>query len=366
MLSGSLMLLVGSTPAIGVGGDSISQPSPIAVAPGGSVKLADQTLHLDGAPPKADILIAIDTTSSMSQAITDARGDAASIVGTIKASIPGVRFALANFRDYPTPPFGVAGGEDYPWHLNMDFTGDLPSLQGSLAEISACATCGNDLPEAYNRAFYEAYSDPGLHWDPTSPRFMIVLGDSYGHDPSQALDFGPEAVDGVQPPPNCPATANRDPGPNGTEGDSDDLGTLPTLTTLKGTYRTNVSFVTYNPGGGPDNKVACQLALARFTGGSAVVHSDGTATLGDQIVALINQAAARVDRVNFEISQVSGPETDPTGWFGFFPPPPYGPTVAPVDIGFQETVTPPQNASLGTYVFSVKAVADGATRATRP
>src|SRR6185503_8484455 len=56
---------------------------------------------------------------------------------------------------------------------------------------------------------------------------------------------------------------------------------------------------------------------------------------------------------------------DPTGWFGFFPPLPYGPTIAPVDIAFQETVTPPQNAALGTYVFNVKAVADGATRATQ-
>jgi hypothetical protein len=361
-LAGSFVMLVGATPAIGAGGDSITQPGPVAIAPGGSVTLPDQTLHLDAAPPKADILLAFDTTGSMGQAIADARNDAASIVNTIKASIPGARFALANFRDYPFSPFGSGGegSQDYPWQMNLDFTADLPALQSALAGIAACSGCGADLPEAYNRAFYEAYHEPGLHWDPASPRFMIVLGDSYGHDPSQAVDFG--STNGS---PNCPATSPRDPGPDATVNTADDLGTLPTLTTLKGTYHTNVSFVTYNPGSGPPNNVGCQLTLARFTGGNAVVHSAGTTGLGDQIVALINQAAAKVDTVNFDISQTSGPETNASSWFSFFPPPPLGPAVAPVDIRFQETVSAPEGAALGTYVFKVTAVADGSPRAVQ-
>lgn len=364
VLAAGIVLFAGPEAVSGAGGDTITQPPTVELAPGGFTTLDPQTLHLDAAPPKADILLAFDTTSSMSQGIVDARTDAAQIVNSIKASIPGVRFALADFRDYPFAPFGGVfepPNDDYPWRVDQDFTGTLSEITSALDNIGACTSCGSDLPEAYNRAFYEAYHDGALSWAAATPRFMVVLGDSYGHDPNQGIDFGP----GGGGDPNCPSTPQIDPGPDATLGTSDDLGTLPTLTTLKSTYHTNVSFVTYNPTEfGPPNKVACQTALAQFTGGSEVVHGPDSPALGNQIIGLINAAAARVDQVTFDVEKVSGPSIGESNWFTFEPST-LGPATAPVDIQFTEHIDVPDGQALGTYVFAVHANADGALRATQ-
>jgi hypothetical protein len=363
LLAAGIILLAGPSSVSGAGGDTISQPPVQTLAPGGSATLPSQTLHLDGAPPKADILIAFDTTGSMGAAIADARRDAASIVNTIHQTIPGARFAIADFQDYRASPFGSGSEQDPPWKVDQGFTADAQTIQNAVNNISACF-CGGDFPEAYNTAYYQAYSDRALTWDPTAPRFMVVLGDSYGHDPSQAVDFGSTSSGGISQP-NCPATSPIDPGPPGVGP----LGTLPTLTTLKNTYHTNLSFVTYNPTADPgSNKVLCHRALAEFTGGSEVTHDSGTGPLGDQIVGLINQAAAKIDQITFAATPVSAPagaHFDPTSWVSFDPPLPYGPTLAPTSINFDETITVPQDAPVGQYVFNVAASADNALRATQ-
>src|ERR1043166_5567606 len=101
-----------------VGADGFQAPNDnFTVSRGlGSSKTIPPTLHLDALPPRADILIALDTTGSMGAAITDARTDANSIVNDIQAQIPHAHFAVADFKDYPQDPFqgvfGIAG--DYP------------------------------------------------------------------------------------------------------------------------------------------------------------------------------------------------------------------------------------------------------------
>ena len=92
-----------------VGADSITPAKQTLNLGVGSTFTLNPTLHLDAAPPKADILLALDTTGSMGAAITDARNDANGFVSGIQASIPGARFAVADFKDYS----GLAS--DYPW-----------------------------------------------------------------------------------------------------------------------------------------------------------------------------------------------------------------------------------------------------------
>ena len=165
----------------GVGADS-DLPSPDAITPAnvtlgmgkGSSATIDSTLHLNAAPPKADILLALDTTGSMGTAIDDARNDANAIVGDIQETIPGARFAVADFKDYPFFPFGSPG--DYPWRVDQNFTTNAPTsscddgefhvseIQCALNRLSAGG--GFDDPEAYNRAFYEAFHDDSLSWAP--------------------------------------------------------------------------------------------------------------------------------------------------------------------------------------------------------
>ena len=346
-------------------------PASLSLAPGSSTTV-HQTIQLDALPPKADILLALDATGSMGTALTEARSDANAIVSQIQAQIPQARFAVANFKDYPFSPFGLAAENgfglpaDYPWQLNQDFTDNsgtvecplidtvpLSPIECALNRFDAPPESGGDNPESYNRAFYEASHDPALHWTSGSPRFMVVLGDALPHDATQNADF-----------PACPNTGPTDPGPDNETGTSDDLRTQPTLTALH-QANTNLSFVTYNPAGidwgSGFTTAGCQKQLAEYTGGQQVTR-DGASSLASQIVALIRAAAANVDSVTFN---VTSPDVEnASSWFTFTPPG-LGPLVAPQTVPYDMTVTVPQTAALGTYHFTVHAVADGAERATQ-
>ena len=344
--------------ASGAGADSITPGTTTLSLSAGSSTTLHQTLHLDALPSKADILLALDTTGSMGAAIADAQNDANAIVADIQAQVPQARFAVVDFKDYPTSPFGGPG--DYPWRVDQDFTanagtvpcGDTTASPIACALSGLTATGGNDEPEAYNRAFFEAYDDTAhLHWAAGTPRFMVVLGDSIPHDQNLNTDF-----------PACPATTLTDPG--SAFGTYPSVGPLHTLDVLNGLRQnhTNVSFVTYNPRLISGLPVAgCHAALAQYTGGDAVVHGTGTGTLEDQIVGLINDAAKSVDNVTFN---VTGSVDNPSSWFSFMPPS-LGPLVAPVDAVYDMTVNVPQSASPGTYNFVVHAIVDGAERATQ-
>ncbi|MGB2874802.1 MAG: hypothetical protein WBB76_04920, partial [Gaiellaceae bacterium] len=335
----------------------------------GSVSTIHPTLHLDAAPAKADIILAFDTTGSMGAAISDAKNDANAIVTDIKSSIPGAKFAIVDFKDYPTSPYGGTG--DYPWRVDQNFTDnsglgpcagpEFPATPIQCALNGLSAGGGSDEPEAYNRAFYEAYNDTAhLTFTSGAPRFMVVLGDSLPHDATLHTDF-----------PSCPDTPPTDPGPDGVQGTADDLRTASTLAALKA-HNTNVSFVTYNPRawqGGPYQVADCQASIAAYTGGNAVTHAAGTASLESQIVNLINQAASHIDGVTFTPTAVSAPagvtNFDPSTWVSYNPPQPYGPISAPADITFDQTITVPQDTALGQYKFDVHALADGNERAVQ-
>ncbi len=342
-----------------VGADSITPASATLNLGVGSSGTIHNTLHLDALPPKADILLALDTTGSMGTALTEATADANGIVADIQTTIPQARFAVVDFKDY------VGLTSDYPYRLAQDFTTNAPTstcdgeihfsqIQCALMGLSATPGSGGDDAEAYNRAFYEAYHDTNLHWAAGSPRFMVVLGDSLPHDATQNTDF-----------PACPNTPPTDPGPDGPTGTTaDDLKTQPTLTSLRQS-NTNVSFVTYNPTGiswGTGFTTAgCQKQLAEYTGGKQVTR-DGAASLKDQIVSLINQAATHVDKVEFT---VTGGVESPGSWFTFNPPMPYGPITAPADVAYDATVTVPPGTANGTYNFDIHAIADGSERAVQ-
>src|SRR5919197_5988272 len=368
-LSVAGLLALGILAGGGVGADGFVAPNDsftVSLGPG-STKTIHPTLHLDALPPRADILLALDTTGSMGTAITDARTDANNIVNDIQAQIQNARFAVADFKDYPQNPFqgvfGIPG--DYPWRIDQDFTTNATTVQCgegtatpitcALNGLTAPSGSGGDGPEAYNRAFYEAYHDTGLHWASGFTRFMVVLGDALPHDAGLATAF-----------PSCPNTPPTDPGPNGIAGDSDDLQSAPTLAQLRAN-NTNLSFVTYNQPAG-STTANCQAQLAQFTGGTEVVHGS-TDSLRAQIVNLINDAAKHVDKVNFQItgtlSDHATPIDNAASWFSFDPPLPYGPITAPADVSFDESITVPQGTQPDTYYFRLGAVADGSERAVQ-
>ena len=111
VLAASAIWLVAAFPAAAA--DTLT-PSPVTVSlVAGTSTDVNKTLSLDGLPARADIIVAIDTTASMGTPIAQAKLDAASICTTVKASIPGARFAAVDFEDYPAMPSGGAGDTPY-------------------------------------------------------------------------------------------------------------------------------------------------------------------------------------------------------------------------------------------------------------
>src|SRR5215210_401145 len=188
----AIVLALGAT-----GGQAADSFNPSAVsltlAPGASWKTS-QTLHLDSLPPKAEIVLAVDTTSSMGTAIANAKADAIKIVNRVKSSIPGARFAIVDFKDYPLNPYGDPS--DYPYKLVTGLTADPTAVQTAVNTLSPSG--GNDFPESFNRVFFETYSDttahgeggpPYLDYDANAPRFLVVLSDDIPHDSTQHATF---------------------------------------------------------------------------------------------------------------------------------------------------------------------------------
>ena len=319
---------------------SVDPDGTLVLHPGESATL-DRSVHLDAAPAKLDIVLAIDTTGSMGGAISAARSDAAALVNGVKGLSPGARFAVVDFKDYPV----YGDSDDYPYRLKTPgFTSDVDTVQSALNSLSASG--GGDGPEAYNRVFYEAYSDSALlaggsGYDPQARRLLVVLGDELPHDANLDKSFS-----------HCDATPPTDPGPDGVLDTADDLQTATVLRQLRAH---NISLLWLSYGG---YWFDCQQQLAQATGGDAVpAGSDSVATLVSKMAAA---RAAHIDSVTLNVTAVKFPLT-----LSFSPAPPYGPLAAPADVPFKELVGAPLDTPDGLYTATIETVADGAVRATQ-
>lgn len=295
-------------------------------------------VHLDVRPEKADIVIAIDTTGSMGSAIGEAKNEASELVNNIQTQIPGARFAIVDFKDYPRGPYGGSG--DYPYRLlTTGFQDDTAAVRTAISTMRA--TGGADLPESYNRVFYEAYSDPALNYDPEAEKFLVVLGDAPPHDPSQTV---------------APACGNQppvDPGPDGIPGTPDDLQTEDTIRGLRDNNITML-MIAY----GNSVPLSCYQQLAQATRGNAVTSGSST-NLANQIASFVKTKTRNIREVDLQVSEGCqlNISSDPAS--------PFGPFIAPVDFAFNETISVPNDATIGVKTCQLEVVADGALRATQ-
>lgn len=300
----------------------------VELAAGESTDIA-KTLHLTGLPPKADIVVAIDTTGSMSAAIADAQADATNICNDVKAQIPGARFAAVDFEDYPGMPLGGPGDVAYTL-LTPGFVSDCATFQTAINTMVADG--GGDGPEAYNRVFFESYSEPLLVYDPEAVKFLIVLGDAAPHS---SLAFG-----------SCPAAPPDDFGRDNVGGTADDLDTPETIAGLQAN---DIILLMIRYPSGASVALSCYEDLAAATGGDAVDFG-GAGTLSATIIDLA-EAAAPEYTVDLQVNP--GCQLGIT----FAPPPPYGPFQGETHINFTETVTAPTTP--GNYSCTVTALING-------
>jgi Mg-chelatase subunit ChlD len=296
-------------------------PNPVVLTlQAGQTTTVNKTLHLDALPGAADIIIAIDTTGSMVGAIAQAKAQATQLCNDVKAAIPGARFAVFDFRDEPDRPAtqGVL-------ILTPVFVADCATVQAAINTMSAGG--GGDFAEAYNWVFNKAYSDPVLDAsrNPDAVQFLVVLGDAPPHNsPAPAV---------------APACGNQPPADAGISSDTE----------IAGLNANEITLLMINYGG----VLSCYQQLAGATGGTAV---SAGGDLSDEIITQIEEAAAHVDEVHLEV-------VAPCALTITFSPASYTNVTAPVDLAFTETITAP--ALPGVYTCTVRAVADGTTRATQ-
>jgi hypothetical protein len=332
VLAASILWLVGAIPALAA--DTLT-PTPVNVSlVAGTSTTVNKTLALDGLPARADIIVAIDTTFSMATPIAQAQADASNLCSQVKGSIPGARFSAVDFEDYPGMPLGGPGDTPYTL-LTPGFISDCTVFAAAIATMVADG--GGDGPEAYNRTFFEAYSDAAYAApvaaggrDPLASQFLVVLGDAAPHS---ATGFG-----------SCPNTPPDDFGRDGVSGGGDDLTTAATITGLVNNSIT-LLMIRYTTGG-VSVGLSCYSDMANATGGTAV-DDVGAGSIGPFIV---NNAKLVPYTANLVVSAGC-----PIG-FSFNPTFPTGSLTGPQSIPFVETITAP--TTVGNYTCTLTAVTD--------
>jgi hypothetical protein len=334
------LLVVGAAVCVGVlaqavpalGADTLTPSVFTTTLQAGASTTVSKTLHLDGLPPRADIIVAVDTTGSMATPIAQAQADAVNICNTVQGAIPGARFAVVDFEDYP-PPQGPGFPGDVPYTLKTPgFTSSCAAFSAAIATMTAVPGSGGDAPEAYNRVYYESYTDgtnPIVQTrDLLATQFLVVLGDAAPHS---ATPFG-----------SCPAAPPNDLGRDGLPGTADDLNTTTAINGLIAN-QIHLAMIRYTTGG-VSVSLACYQDMASATGGTAVDGS-GAGSIGPFI---ISNAQAVPYTVNLQVSPGC-----PIG-FAFNPPFPQGPFTGPQTLPFTETITAPTVP--GNYTCTITAV----------
>lgn len=311
--------------------DTLDPPVVAETLPAGESITVDKTLHLDGLPAKADIIVAIDTTGSMSAALADAKADAVDICTDVQAAIPGARFAAVEFQDYPFSPYGGVGDSPYELHT-AGYTADCLTFGAGVAAMTL--GFGGDGPESNNRVHFEAYSDPLLlaTRDPDATKFLVMLADNVPHSVA-SFDA-------------CPSTSPlSDPGRNNINesGAGDDIETPDAIAGLNADDHI-LLYISYIGGAAP---LACHEDLAQATGGDAVADEDAE----DIGAFIIDQA----EETEYTVDLVVGGQCPPVG-LTFDPAPPYGPFTGEQTILFTEEITAPTVP--GNYSCTVNAVMD--------
>jgi hypothetical protein len=324
LVPAAVAVALGTCAQAAVAADSLTPSSvDLTLAPGQSANI-NKTLHLDAAPPKADIEIAIDVTGSMATTIAQAKSDASALVSAVQGQIPDSHFAVVAFEDKTDGP------KEY--QLLEPMTASAAAVQAAINPLAA--DNGGDAPEGHNLVFHNSYSDPSIGFRADARKFVVVLSDAEPHGAGTFASLQPGCKD---------TTAD----PNG----------LSTPTELAGMKAAELTLFMVRQAASASSSLQCyqQIAAQAFTGGAGV---DGGANLGPQIVALINSAVQSINKVELATVPASF-----SSWASFNPPSPYGPVTAPFNKAFVETITVPAGTPGGDYSFDVVATADGATRA---
>jgi hypothetical protein len=143
-------------------------PCALVAVAAAAVPLAPAAAAAEG--PALDVVIAIDTTGSMTPSIEQAKRDARQVVADTQAAIPGSRFAVIQFRD---------STDATEYQLVQAMTADPDAVAAAIGPLYADG--GDDSPEAYNLVFTRVAGDADIGFRPDGRRLLVVIGDAEPH-----------------------------------------------------------------------------------------------------------------------------------------------------------------------------------------
>jgi hypothetical protein len=141
-------------------------------APGGSFDV-DKVVQTPQVLVKPDVVLLVDTTASMDEAIENVRVNLQQIIDTVRDAQPEAHFAIASYRDEDDGP-------DL-FEVHQDRTSDAGEVQAAVDGLTTGG--GGDTPEGWINALYEV-STGAISYRPDSSRIVVLIGDAPSHDPS--------------------------------------------------------------------------------------------------------------------------------------------------------------------------------------
>ncbi len=188
----------------------VSPPAVNLTLSRGQSAVVSSSVCLPPLPPLVDLLVAIDTTGSMSAEIANVRAGIIDFVKRMRATTnTGLRFAVVSFKDYPNTYASCGYSDEYGLPQDKPFVVEAPfGLEDDdiiLVLSQLTASGGRDLPEAYARVLWEV-SQPssGIGFRPGALRVIALVIDDVPHDCDLRA--------GLVSCPSIPLTTGIDPG----------------------------------------------------------------------------------------------------------------------------------------------------------
>jgi Mg-chelatase subunit ChlD len=155
-------------------------PNPDAIAPDNTPHQTPQMVQIPHAPPRVELVFALDTTGSMSGLIDGAKRKIWSIAQFIANGQPkpDVRIGLVAYRDI---------GDAYVTRF-YDLSDDLDDVFAHLSSFEAGG--GGDTPEHVSKALYEAVYNTSWSKDQSALKQIYLVGDAPPHtDYQDGFDY---------------------------------------------------------------------------------------------------------------------------------------------------------------------------------
>ncbi len=234
-------------------------------------------------PSRTDVMLLIDTTSSMTDSLKEATAEIEAVMATLSARIPDVRFGLSEVRD--TGQNDPRHADAPPWRLNVPITSDTHAISAAITQLVASG--GGDDAEAYSRALWEVSQNPLVGWRPDAAHLVVLVADSIPHD--NDLNEGVPETNWLSPSPWD--TGSEPTAPSGVPGTTINPSTNLDWQAVLGLLASGGFQLEVIDYGGDDGTIGFWENWAGRTGGKAVLGESGT--FGDKLIELALGGAAR-------------------------------------------------------------------------